>query len=118
MQSLNKFEDSRMNFKWSWGVILGFVKAIGGFLCPTTIFSFNILNFGLKTKLRVEKGHNKAGKNFGLYAQKIASMEAGGQKTVLAAVGIKPYLGGHHNNSVFQMVLEIHSFVWKKEKAW
>ena len=37
-----------------------------------------------------------------MYAQKIASMEAGGQKTVLAAVGIKPYLGGHHNNSVFQ----------------
>ena len=50
----------------------------------------------------MEKGRNKAGKNFGLYAQKIASMEAGGQKTVLAAAGIKPYLGGHHNNSVFQ----------------
>ena len=66
----------------------------------------------------VEKGRIKAGKHFGLYAQKIASMEAGGQKTVLAAAGIKPYLGGHHNNSVFQMVLEIHSFVWKKEKAW
>ena len=59
----------------------------------------------------VEKGRNKASKNFGLYAEKIASMEAGGQKTVLAAAGIKPYLGGHHNNSVFQMVLEIHSFV-------
>ena len=59
----------------------------------------------------VEKGRIKAGKHFGLYAEKIASMEGRGQKSVLAAVGIKPYLGGHHNNSVFQMVLEIHSFV-------
>ena len=101
LQSFYKFEDSRMNFKWSWGVILGFVKAIGGFPCPTTIFSFILLKFGLKIKFMVEKGRNKASKNFGLYAQKIASMEAGGQKTVLAASGIKPYLGGHYNNSVF-----------------
>ena len=61
----------------------------------------------------MEKGRNKASRNFGLYAQKIASMEAGGQKTLLAAARIKTYLCGHHNNSVFQMVLEleIHSFV-------
>ena len=118
LQSFYKFEDSRINFKWSSGVILGFVNPIGGFPCPTTIFSFNFLKFGLKTKHMVEKGRNKASKNFGLYAEKIASMEPGGQKTVLAAAGIKPYLGGHHNNSVFQMVLEIHSFVWKKDKTW
>ena len=102
LQSFYKFEDSRINFKWSSGVILGFVNPIGGFPCPTTIFSFNFLKFGLKTKHMVEKGRNKASKNFGLYAEKIASMEPGGQKTVLAAAGIKPYLGGHHNNSVFQ----------------
>ena len=47
-----------------------------------------VSKFGLKTELMVEKGRNKASKNFGLYAEKIASMEAGGQKTVLAAAGI------------------------------
>ena len=63
----------------------------------------------------MEKGRNKAGKNFGLYAQKIASMEAGGQKTVLAAAGIKPYLGGHHNNSVFQFGPR-NTFICLKER--
>ena len=96
-----KSEDSWNSLEWSWRLILGFLKAIGGFFSQSPhacisqgpLFKRNDSYLTSKSSLWPGESDNTARKRFALYAEKIGLMGRGGQKA-----GIKPHLGNAKSN--------------------